>query len=116
MRTAIVAVAALALMLSACSGDNEPEGPLTEAAREWCTFTEATEEEALKFDFIFEAGLRLNLNMDVVNARADALRAEYEAQGLSADEAVKAVSAELFEIEEFVQACEAAYADEIGDS
>jgi hypothetical protein len=112
MSRAAAALLALTLALTACSDD----GPLSNAEREWCSFTGSTEADALKFDIIFEAGLSLDLNMDVLNAQAGALQDEYLDQGLAADEAVKKVSEDLFEYEDFVAACGAAYADQIGGS
>lgn len=88
----------------------DPVAALTAAEREWCSFTGASEEDALRFDQIFEAGLALDLKMDVVNAFAAGLREEYEAAGMSPDEAVKAVSNEMLVNADFATACKAAYA------
>lgn len=91
-----------------------PFDELTAEARDWCRFTGSTLHDANRFDLIFEAGLRLGLNMDVVNALAGGRRQELEDEGLSADEAVRAVSEELFADPTFVAACVEAY-DIFGD-
>ena len=102
----IICWGAIALVTASCSsGDSEPTTnisdllpppassttttgapTLTEEAREWCRFTGATEADAVRFDQIFEAGLGLGLNMDVVNATAGGKRLEYEEAGMSVPE------------------------------
>ncbi len=87
-------------------------GQATETAsaeQAWCAFADASEQSALKFDVIFEAGLSLGLDMDVVNARAAGLNGEYRASGMTEDEAARAVSDDLFEMDDFVAACGEAF-------
>lgn len=105
-RTAVAAFVVL-LAVTGCGDDSG----LTQAEREWCTFAGYSPEAAERFDLIFETGLALQLNMDQVNATAAALRAQYEGDGMTPDEAVAQVSQDLFEIEAFVEACRAAYAE-----
>jgi hypothetical protein len=95
-------------MLPACGGD---DSLLTAEEREWCSLGDATEESAYKFDVIFEAGLALRLNMDMVNVFATEARAGYEAEGMSADEAIRAVSDDLAMNKDFAAACKLAYAE-----
>ena len=102
-------------MLPACGGDdNSPlDDPslLTAAEQEWCSFGDATEESAMHFDVIFEAGLALGLNMDLVNMYATDARAEYEAEGMDPDAAVRAVSDDMANDATFAAACKLAYSD-----
>ena len=109
---AIAALVVLSSILVACGDDDQstPDNALAAEERDWCTLKDGTEESALRFDDIFEAGLLLDLPMDEVNARAVGLLAEYEAQGMSTDEAVRAVSEDLLKDEDFVTACKDAYA------
>ena len=110
----------LLVLLTACAGNGEDggddgdDGGLTSEQRTWCTFTGTSESDAFRFDIIFEKGVELRLGMDRINATATALRDEYTAEGMSADDAVRAVSEDLFEIEDFVTACQAAYLAETG--
>lgn len=98
---------ALCVALAACGGGSG----LTAGERAWCTFTDDSSATAERFDLIFEVGLRLQLNMDQVNATAASLREQYESEGMTPDEAIARVSDELFEMEAFVDACSAAYAE-----
>ena len=102
----LVLLVSLCLLLVACSD----EGALTGAEREWCSIPDASEESALKFDRIFEAGVGLGLQMDVVNAQAARLSDENVTAGMSLDEAARAVSAKLLETDDYVSACQAAFA------
>lgn len=113
MRRAVAFLALASLMLPACGGEDaaEDDSLLTAEEREWCSFGDATEESAYRFDVIFEAGLALRLNMDMVNSSATEARANYEADGMSADEAVRAVSDDLTTNEDFVAACKLAYSE-----
>lgn len=118
MRSRFALVLALLVLLTgACSDDDatattdttgpSPGAELSAEAREWCTFSSV--EDATRFDRIFEEGRLAGLNMDVVNATASGRRAEYEAQGLSANEAIARVSSELFDLPDFVEACQLAF-------
>jgi len=51
----------------------------------WCSFTGASEEDAARFDVIFEAGLGANLEMDRLNAFAAGQRSQHEADGMAPD-------------------------------
>jgi len=95
------------LLTASCGGGSG----LSSEERAWCTFTDDSPDAAIRFDYIFEAGLALNLNMDQVNALAADLRDEYEAEGLPPGEAIAKVSEQLFEMDAFVEACKAAYAE-----
>lgn len=97
----------MGLVLVGCGGADDG---LSADERAWCTFTGASEEDALKFDIIFERGLELNLGMDFINANAAELRAQYEADGMSPGDAVAAVSKDLLKFEDFVTACKSAFA------
>jgi hypothetical protein len=101
------------LMLPACGGDDagEDNSLLTAEEREWCSFGDATEESAQHFDVIFEAGLALELNMDGVNFLAADARAKYEAEGMTPDEAVRAVSDDMANDATFAAACKLAYSE-----
>jgi hypothetical protein len=101
------------LMLPACGGDDtgDDDSLLTAEEREWCSFEDATEESAEHFDVIFEAGLALGLNMDLVNYAASDARDNYEAEGMDPDAAVRAVSADMAEDPAFAAACKLAYSD-----
>lgn len=101
------------LVLPACGGDDsgEDDALLTAAEREWCSFNDASEESADRFDVIFEAGLALDLNMDLINISAIEARAEYEAEGMSPDEAVSAVSDDMANDATFATACKRAYSE-----
>jgi hypothetical protein len=99
--------AVVAIVLTACGSGSG----LTAAERDWCTFSDTSEATAERFDLIFETGLELQLNMDQVNATAATLRAQYESEGMTPDEAIARVSEELFESDAFVEACQAAYAE-----
>ena len=109
MRKALVGLLLASMMLPACSGDDN--SLLTAEEREWCSFGDATEESAYRFDLIFETGLALRLDMDMVNIFATEARAAYEAEGMSADEAIRAVSDDLTANSDFVAACKLAYSD-----
>jgi hypothetical protein len=104
-RTAALFLASV--LVVACGGGSG----LTDAEREWCTFSDDSADTAERFDLIFEAGLALQLSMDEVNATAAALRAQYESEGMSPGDAVAQVSQDLFDIDAFVEACQAAYAE-----
>ena len=108
MRRFSAALLAVSLAFAACGGD---DSALTADEREWCRLADATEESAAKFDLIFETGAYLNLDMGAINAYAREARATYEAEGMSPDEAVKAVSDELLENEDYIEACKLAYSD-----
>lgn len=97
------------LILPACGGDDD--SLLTAEEREWCSFADATEESAQHFDVIFEAGLALNLDMDLINISASEARDKYEAEGMSPDEAVRAVSDDMANDETFAAACKLAYSE-----
>ena len=101
----------LSILVIACGDDADTTdaGALTPAEREWCTFPDASDASAQRFDLIFEAGLAGGLSMDAVNARADGRRLELLEQGLSPDEAVRTVSEELFDDPTFVEACALGY-------
>ena len=115
---ALTAVLVLSIVVAAC-GDNSggedgsANTPLTADERDWCSFGDASEESALRFDLIFEAGLQLELPMDAMNAQAAILSDELLAEGLTVDEATRRVSELLLEEETFVMACKQAYADEV---
>jgi len=94
---------------STASATTVPAPTLSDEARDWCRLTAADEASADRFDLIFEAGLNLRLNMDAVNATAGGKRFEYEEAGMSPDEAVRAVSDDLFDLPAFVEACQAAF-------
>lgn len=113
MRKALSVLLAMALLLAACGGDNaaDEDSLLTAAEREWCNFADASEESAQRFDLIFEAGLALDLNMDLVNFFASEARDKYEAEGLDADAAVRAVSDDMAKNPDFAAACKLAYAE-----
>lgn len=96
---------ALCVLVVGCGQASETAS----AERAWCAFADASEQSALKFDVIFEAGLSLGLDMDVVNAQAAGLNGEYRASGMTEDEAARAVSDDLFEMDDFVTACGEAY-------
>lgn len=108
MRRFTAVLLAASLAIAACGGD---DSVLTADEREWCSLTDASEESALRFDLIFEAGLYLRLNMDLVNAQADEARAGYQDAGMTPDEAVRAVSDELLDSEDYAAACKVAYSD-----
>jgi hypothetical protein len=116
MKRSVPFLLALALTAAACGGDAtaDTDGGLTDAERAWCAFDGASPDAALRFDQIFEAGLVASLPMDALNARASALRSEYAEQGMTDDEAVRAVSADLLEDEVFIEACKVAYAANVG--
>ena len=109
MRRFTVVLLAASLAIAACGGD---DSALTANEREWCSLADATEESAAKFDRIFETGAYLNLDMGAINAYAREARANYEADGMSPDEAVKATSDELLENEDYIAACKLAYSDD----
>lgn len=111
MRRFSIALLAAVFGIASCGGN---DSALTPDEREWCGLPDATEESALKFDLIFETGLSLGLDMDSINALADEARAGYEAEGLTADEAVHAVSDGLLENEGYIAACKLAYSDHGG--
>ena len=100
-----LAALVLSVALAACGNGSG----LTAAERQWCRFTDDSEESAARFDLIFEAGLALGLNMDGINATASALRDEYEAEGMTSNQAIAAVSDVLLEDETYIEACQAAY-------
>jgi hypothetical protein len=103
--------------LVSCSDDGATtadDGSLTAEEREWCSFADSSEESALRFDVIFEAGLGLGLEMDAMNAQAATISREYVAQGLTLDEAARRTSEQLLEDETFTAACKQAYADIVG--
>ena len=103
----VVGATLLCVALAACGGGSG----LTAEERAWCSFTDDSSATAERFDLIFEAGILLQLNMDQVNATAAGLRAQYESEGMTPTEAISRVSEELFEMEAFVEACRAAYAE-----
>lgn len=108
----------IAILLLTCvlglSGCGDDSG-LSAAEREWCSFSAATEDDAHRFDVIFETGLGLGLDMDRINRLATDLRAGYEAEGMDADAAVEAVSDDLMEDTDFIAACQIAYVDAQAD-
>jgi len=106
---AVALFLAATIALCACGGDED--ALLTAEEAEWCSFGDASEESAQRFDAIFEAGLALRLDMDLVNALAAEARAEYEAEGLDADAAVRAVSDDMAKNPDFAAACKLAYAE-----
>jgi hypothetical protein len=106
MRRTAALLLAYALVV-ACGGSSG----LTDAEREWCTFSDDSADTAERFDLIFETGLALQLSMDEINATAAALRAQYESEGMSPEDAIARVSQDLFDIDAFVEACQAAYAE-----
>ena len=103
----------VSLAFGACGGD---DSALTAEEREWCSFADATEESAARYDLIFATGLYLKLDMGLVSDFARNARATYEADGMTPDEAVRAVSAELLENEDYVAACKLAYSDYLASS
>jgi hypothetical protein len=109
MRKAIAVLILASLTLPACGGDDD--ALLTAEEREWCSFGDATEESAMHFDIIFEAGLALSLDMDLVNISASEARAKYEAEGMDADAAVRAVSDDMAKDPTFAAACKLAYSE-----
>jgi hypothetical protein len=127
MKSAALLIIALALTAAACSDDDAgATTPTTNAATsdstqvdysatltaeeiEWCTFTDSSVESADRFDVIFEAGLTLGLEMDSLNALAQANLDERMAQGMARDEAAAAVSQDLFTFEAFTLACHEAF-------
>ena len=118
MKRAVALLGLLSILVTACGDDagDGADGTLTAAQREWCTFSDASEENAARFDLIFEAGLAGGVEMDAINAQADGRRLELLEQGLSPDEAVAQVSQELFDNEDFVEACALAYATHVPES
>jgi hypothetical protein len=82
---------------------------LTEEEIEWCTFPDSSEASADRFDQIFQAGLNLGLEMDSLNAIAQASLDDLMAQGMARDEATAAVSQDLFGYEAFTLACHEAF-------
>lgn len=117
MRKTLAVLILACLALPACGGDDagadagEDNSLLTAEEREWCSFKDATEESAERFDVIFEAGLALDLNMDLVNISASEARGKYEAEGMSPDEAVSAVSDDMANDATFAAACKLAYSE-----
>lgn len=107
---ALAALLVLCSLLVSCGDD----GPLTAEEREWCSFGDSSEQSALRFDVIFQAGLGLELPMDEMNAQAAGLVEEYMADGMTRDEAVSRVSDDLLQEETFVAACKAAFEFEFG--
>ena len=106
MKRAAALLSLLSILVIACGDDDTSgDGTMPDAQREWCTFPDASEESAQRFDQIFEAGLADGLEMDALNARADARRLELLEQGLDPDAAVRRVSEELFDDPTFVEAC-----------
>ena len=99
------------LVFVACSGSDDaaPTG-LTDAQREWCSFGSAALVDENRWVLIYDAGRSIGIDMEGVNAVASDLRVAYEEQGMDADESVAAVSADLFENDDFVAACREAYA------
>jgi hypothetical protein len=121
---ALAALLVLCSMLVSC-GENttiedseattgSSEVDLTAAEREWCSFADASDDSALKFDLIFEAGLILQLPMDALNAQAGELLDEYVQAGMSVDEAARRVSSDLLQVPTFIAACKEAYANNEG--
>lgn len=113
--TALTLTAVLAL--AACGGDDTTaaaDDSLTDAERAWCSFDSTSEEDAFRFDQIFESGLFLGLPMDALNAQASALLEQYMEEGMTEDDAVRAVSDDLLEEEVFIAACKEAYATNVG--
>lgn len=111
MRIRLLLLVALIGLALSCGGD---DAGLTDAERAWCTLDDRTDESALRFDLIFEAGLELELPMDALNATAARLFDEYVADGLDEDAAVLAVSGDLLDDPDYRTACRRAYAQELG--
>jgi hypothetical protein len=109
VRKAVAILLLASLTLPACGGDDD--SLLTAEEREWCRLGDATEESAMHFDVIFEAGLALNLNMDLVNISATEAREKYEAEGMDPDAAVRAVSDDMANDATFAAACKLAYSE-----
>lgn len=115
-RTALMVVVAL-VAIGGCggdSGDSSGSDALTSAEREWCSLSGVSDEDAARFDLIFEAGFTLGFDMDAFNASAAARRDQFEGQGMAPDEAVRAVSDELLTNLEYVAACKLAFAENAG--
>ena len=113
----LAALLVVCSVLTSCADDGPStaeDGPLNAAEREWCSFVDSSEESALRFDIIFEAGLELGLDVDAMNAQASELNAEYLAQGMALDEAARRTSEQLLDDETFIAACKQAYADKVG--
>ncbi len=102
---------ATCILLAACASADDADGgtSFTAAEREWCAITDASENSALKFDVVFEAGINLGLDMDLLNAQAAASNEEHHAAGMSDDEAARAVSDELLEMADYRAACQDAF-------
>jgi hypothetical protein len=119
MKVLSAVILALALLVAACGDDDgTTDAPtttdaaaLTAEERAWCTFLDDSPESIARFDAIFETGLSLGLNMDVVNATASGQRTLYLSQGLSEEDAILAASLDLFEFDAFVIACRETYAE-----
>ena len=103
---ALASLICFCLLLVACGDD----GALSSAEREWCSFPDASEDSAVKFDIIFEAGLGLGLQMDALNAQAAVMTEENVATGMSVDEAARAVSDDLLEMDDYISSCQTAFA------
>lgn len=111
MKRTLTALLVLSMLVTAC-GDDETtpsDSILTSAEQEWCTLADDSDETAFRFDQIFEGGLSRGLPMDALNAQASVLRTEFEAGGLTGDDAIAAVGAALLEEPVFQEACKAAY-------
>jgi len=111
------AILLLSIAVIACGDDSDSADAsiqLTQDEREWCSFADASEASAERFDLIFDAGLILDLPMDALNAQAAGLTDEYLAEGMTRDEATHRVSDELLEVEQFMEACQLAYANATG--
>jgi hypothetical protein len=109
---ALVALFILCSVLISCGDDGQStaeDGPLTAAEREWCNLGDSSEETALRFDVIFQAGLALGLPMDELNAQAAGLLEDYMADGMTRDEAVSRVSDDLLDEPTFIAACQEAF-------
>jgi len=115
----LVALVVLAIAVGACSDDTRGADEslatqLTTDERSWCSFADSSEQSAVRFDLIFQAGLALDLPMDALNSQAATLSDQYLAEGSTADEATRRVSEQLLDNETFAAACKQAYADEVG--
>ena len=109
MSNRFAALAIVTALLSGCGGGS----PLSAEEREWCSFADDSRETALRYDVIALAGADAGINMELVSIFAGELRATYEAEGMAANEAIAAVSDALLDNEDFIAACQAAYAQHV---
>lgn len=110
MRTTLIILAVIAALLGACGGD---DSALSAEEREWCSFGDDSVETALRYDTISLAGTEAGINMELVSIFAGELRAGYEADGMGINEAIAAVSDALLDNDDFIAACQAAYAQHV---